>query len=93
MTLADIQACSQLTSGTKLFDSVLVFENYPTETSLPPAGPHRLHITGVTPVDHTSFPLALIASAGDRLHLRIGYDARCFEPPAIERLSRPCAPR
>jgi len=86
VTLADIQACSPLAGGTKLFDSILVFENYPTETSLQTAGRHRLRITDVTPVDHTSFPLAIVVSAGDRIQLRVGYDARRFERPAIERL-------
>jgi amino acid adenylation domain-containing protein/non-ribosomal peptide synthase protein (TIGR01720 family) len=86
VTLADIQACSPLASGTKLFDSVLVFENYPTGASVQPVSQHGLRIADVTPVDHTSFALALIASAGDCIQLRIGYDARRFERPAIERL-------
>jgi amino acid adenylation domain-containing protein/non-ribosomal peptide synthase protein (TIGR01720 family) len=86
MPLSEIQACSALPNATRLFDNILVFENYPVETISKAQGPDRLRFNEVTPVDHTSYPLAVIASADTCLRFRIGYDAGRFAPENIEGL-------
>ena len=86
MSLAEIQACSTLPNSPGLFDDILVFENYPLDTASFGYGPDRLRISEVTPVDHTSYPLAVIASADACLRFRIGYDPWRFAPEAIDGL-------
>jgi amino acid adenylation domain-containing protein len=83
MPLAEIQACSALPSGIGLFDSILVIENYPVETRSVARRPERLRLSEVTPIDHTSYPLAVIASVDVCLRFRIGYDPRRFAPDTI----------
>jgi amino acid adenylation domain-containing protein/non-ribosomal peptide synthase protein (TIGR01720 family) len=85
--LAEIQHESAVPNGVALFDSIVVFENYPMESSLPTDGHGDLRFTDLRAIDHTSYPLTVVASAGQTLQFRIGYDARRFEYAAIERLS------
>ncbi|MBB5954030.1 amino acid adenylation domain-containing protein/non-ribosomal peptide synthase protein (TIGR01720 family) [Saccharothrix tamanrassetensis] len=77
-SLADIQSWS----GTRLFDSVVVFENYPFERT--GDGPQVVEIDAV---DNTTLPLALTASVTDRLNLDLAYDPDLFDTATAERLA------
>ncbi|UYQ65424.1 non-ribosomal peptide synthetase [Streptomyces peucetius] len=70
--LADIQ---RIAGGGELFDTLVVFENYPTGDM--PAGrePGALRITGAEVSDAVHYPLALIVEPGDGLLLRFKHDA------------------
>ena len=61
-------------------------ENYPMETSLPHNDQGGLRCVEIHAIDHTSYPLTVVASAGKTLQFRIGYDSECFERASIERL-------
>ncbi|GAA0469940.1 hypothetical protein Ade02nite_32980 [Paractinoplanes deccanensis] len=52
-----------------LFDTLTVFESYPTGTAVPDAG--DLRIGGGIPVDATHYPLSLIVVPQSRLRLRL----------------------
>ncbi|MEU4743082.1 amino acid adenylation domain-containing protein [Actinosynnema sp. NPDC023658] len=78
-SLAEIQSWT----GTKLFDSVVVFENYPFERDS--AGPRVVEIDAV---DNTTLPLTLSASVTDRLNLDLAYDPELFDASTAERLAR-----
>ncbi|MFE9746688.1 non-ribosomal peptide synthase/polyketide synthase [Saccharothrix saharensis] len=68
--------------GTRLFDSVVVFENYPYERD--GAGPR---VVEVDAVDNTTLPLTLSASVTDRLDLDLAYDPDLFDTATAERLA------
>ncbi|MGH3933701.1 MAG: amino acid adenylation domain-containing protein, partial [Pseudonocardiaceae bacterium] len=84
-SLAQVQACSGVPAGVNLFDSMIVFENYPFDSSsVTQAG---LQVCQVQARETTNFPLSLQASLGDRLGLRLGYDPRLFDRATIERMT------
>jgi len=82
--LAEIQRWSGAAGREPLFQSLLVFENYP----LDPAVAERtgaLELSDVHAVERTSFPLSLAIIPGPRLRLRITHD-RLLEPATGDRL-------
>nr|APZ78729.1 nonribosomal peptide synthetase [Myxococcus sp.] len=86
-SLADIQAWSDAPNDRPLFESILVFENYPLDSStlLPRSG---LTIRDVNTHDRISYPLALVAIPGESLELRLMYSAERFSRAAAERIGR-----
>ncbi|GHE03399.1 amino acid adenylation domain-containing protein [Streptomyces alanosinicus] len=80
LPLADIQKAAGLS---ELFDTVVVFENYPTGSGALSA--RQLTVTGVTGHDATHYPVMLAVVPGTRLHLRLDHrpdlidDARAEE--------------
>jgi non-ribosomal peptide synthetase component F len=85
LSLAQVQSCSDLPAGVNLFDSVVVFENYPIDaTALDEAG---LQVRELQAVDTTNFPLSLSAYLGDQLCFDLAYDPRLFDGGTIERMA------
>ncbi len=83
--LVEIQANSQVAEGMPLFESLLVFENYPLDE----ASKHKfgdLEISKVTGVEQTNYPLTAIVIPGSQLFIRIIYDAERFEADTISRM-------
>ncbi|MFK4445890.1 amino acid adenylation domain-containing protein/non-ribosomal peptide synthase protein (TIGR01720 family) [Caballeronia udeis] len=64
-------------SAQGLFDTVVVFENYPVDTALKNASPGGLTIDNVRACDETSYPLTLGVMLGETLRLdyRFAHDA------------------
>ncbi|MGW2326184.1 non-ribosomal peptide synthase/polyketide synthase [Streptomyces sp. NPDC001700] len=86
VSLARIQALSELPAAEGLFDSMVVFENYPfDEESASGAG---IAIREVRAEDATTFPLCLRAYLGDRLGFDIAYDPALFDAATAERAAR-----
>ncbi|TMD02125.1 MAG: non-ribosomal peptide synthetase, partial [Chloroflexi bacterium] len=78
--LTEVQGWSGLPAGTALFDTLLVYENYPVgEWSWP-----ELELVRVE--DRTNYPLTLVAEPGAELSLSATYDAGRFEAQTVERL-------
>ncbi|MDT8913030.1 non-ribosomal peptide synthase/polyketide synthase [Amycolatopsis sp. PS_44_ISF1] len=66
--------------GGELFDSILVFENYPVTAGL--------GLSGLRGVETTSYPLSVVAYPGEReLELVFGYDPERFDATTVERLA------
>ncbi|MGI2903869.1 non-ribosomal peptide synthetase [Tolypothrix sp. VBCCA 56010] len=83
--LVEIQANSQVSEGMPLFESLLVFENYPLDES----SKHQfgsLEITNITGVEQTNYPLSAIAIPGSELLIRISYDTERFDAATISRM-------
>src|SRR5262249_6639427 len=75
--LAEIQSLGGLG---ELFDTLVVFENYPIDLSNRAiAGDGGLRLTEIGGHDATHYPLSLIAVPGERLQLRLGYRPHLFE--------------
>ncbi|MGW0927659.1 non-ribosomal peptide synthase/polyketide synthase [Streptomyces sp. NPDC002644] len=83
LALPRIQATGRIPSGKPLFDSMVVFENYPVDESA--AARTGVVVEEVRPEDATSFPLCLRAHLGDRLGLDLAYDPDLFDAPTAER--------
>ncbi|NEO40840.1 MAG: amino acid adenylation domain-containing protein [Moorea sp. SIOASIH] len=81
--LVDIQSWSDIPAGQQLFDSIVVFENYPTtERKLP----DNLYITDLQDIGLTNYPLTIVAIPGEQLSLRIKYNGDRFDADTIDRM-------
>src|ERR1043165_1047940 len=81
--LSEIQ---QLAGLGELFDTLVVFENYPVEHSSlsgAAAGVRHCHVRGH---DATHYPLGLVVAPGERLQLRLDYLADLFDRASVEAL-------
>ena len=84
-SLTQIQGWSGVPRGQPLFESILVFENYPIVGALSEqAG--SLEILNLQSAEQTNFPLALVAGVSGELMLKILYDQSRFEAGAIRRM-------
>jgi non-ribosomal peptide synthase protein (TIGR01720 family) len=71
----------------RLFDTVFVFENYPTDTA-GLSSTHELTITELHNRDYYHYPLTIQAVPGDELDLRIQYRTDVFDDAAIAALAQ-----
>lgn len=81
--LSDIQSCSNIPLGRRLFDSLVVFENYPLETM---RVDHGLSVDQVQYFEQSNFPFALLVVPGSRIRLIAVYDSAVFADDMIERM-------
>ncbi|HEY1245623.1 MAG TPA: condensation domain-containing protein, partial [Hyphomicrobiaceae bacterium] len=83
--LAEIQSLAGLG---ELFDTLVVFENYPIDREGLSADAGGLRLTGFSGVDATHYPLSLAARAGEGgLHLRLSYRPDVFERSSVEAIA------
>ncbi|WP_284740329.1 non-ribosomal peptide synthetase [Amycolatopsis sp. RTGN1] len=83
LPLSRIQACGDLPAGVSLFDSIVVFQNYPFDRGPRPAG-HRLVSFDVE--FGLSFPLGLCVFPGEPTVMRLIYDAELFDRATVARM-------
>jgi amino acid adenylation domain-containing protein/non-ribosomal peptide synthase protein (TIGR01720 family) len=83
--LVRIQGWSEVPGGLPLFESLLVFENYPRDAALARAG-SSLGIAAVESIEQTSYPLTVVALPAESLRLRIDYDRARFDGATARRL-------
>ncbi len=84
--LVEAQACSGVPQGTSLFDSLLVFENYPAAQPGDQLA-DGLEMTPEGAVERNGYPLSVVVAARDLLHVEITYDRACFDRERIERMA------
>jgi hypothetical protein len=73
-----LAAIQQAVGVGELFDTLVVFENYPVERAALTQQANGLKLTHVEGRDATHYPLALIVQPGDELRLR--FDGRSLPP-------------
>ena len=73
--------------GEALFDSILVFENYPVSEALQQAAPQGLVFADVHSQEQTHYPLTLVVNTGEQLSLRISHDRQYFDESAVTQLA------
>ncbi|QMU70574.1 non-ribosomal peptide synthase/polyketide synthase [Streptacidiphilus sp. P02-A3a] len=83
--LTELHGLSGLPPGTPMFDSLVVFENYPVGDAT--AGAHGLLLRDLDAREATNYPLTVVISPGERLSVELGYDPRCFDPDTAESLA------
>ena len=82
--LPQVHKWSDVAPDAPLFESILVFENYPTVTS--PEENDGAQIANFRMIEQTNYPLTLSVTPGHELRLQLNYDERRFEAATAERL-------
>ncbi|HEX6289611.1 MAG TPA: amino acid adenylation domain-containing protein [Herpetosiphonaceae bacterium] len=77
LPLVEIQRCADVPPGQPLFESILVFENYPL-TDLSDSWSGSVRLEDVQFYEQTNYPLTVAAFPGAELGLRISYDCQRF---------------
>nr|QEO74904.1 AMP-dependent synthetase and ligase [uncultured bacterium] len=85
ISLAEAHACSDLPADTSLFDSIVVFENYPVDHDA--ASANGLELVEVTATEVAGCPLALVVYPGDGLRLSLRYDPELFTADTARELA------
>ncbi|WP_272819497.1 condensation domain-containing protein, partial [Scytonema hofmannii] len=72
-SLVEIQSLSDIPRGTSLFESIVVFENYPVDAdTLQDDG--GLTVADFRGIEHANYPLTVVAGPGEQLWLKVSYD-------------------
>ncbi|HEX3220805.1 MAG TPA: condensation domain-containing protein, partial [Candidatus Limnocylindria bacterium] len=82
--LAEIQ---QLVGLGELFDTLVVFENYPVEGGSLSAAAGGVRLCHASGHDATHYPLSLMVAPGERLELRLDYRPDLFDRSSVEALA------
>lgn len=83
--LVDIHACTDVPTRHALFDSIVIFENYPVDSALD-AQAQALRIDEVEVHEQTGFPLTLTAAPGERIPLKLSWETTRFDTEDATRL-------
>ena len=83
--LVQIQGWSDVPRGLPLFESMLVFENYPVDAALRERNRDPV-IRNARVIERQNYPLALFAIPGAELRLRLLYNADRFDTATIARM-------
>jgi amino acid adenylation domain-containing protein len=84
-SLVDIQGVSEIPRNQPLFESIVVFENYPVNLTLQ-ALPGNLKIADRQALGETNYPLTVVAIPSDELVIKINYDRNRFDADTIDRM-------
>ncbi|HEY0172221.1 MAG TPA: amino acid adenylation domain-containing protein, partial [Pyrinomonadaceae bacterium] len=84
-SLAEVQRSSDMPHGTPLFESLLVFENYPMDATLGGLEGH-LKLGDVRSFELTNYPLTVVALPGAELSLQALFTSDRFDAATVERL-------
>ena len=78
--LAQVQRWCDLPAGAPLFESILVFENFPFDSSRDGGGPASLRMREIRSFVGETFPLDLTVIPGAEISLQAKFDAGRFAP-------------
>ncbi|MDM3885477.1 amino acid adenylation domain-containing protein [Pseudomonas sp. BCRC 81390] len=73
--------------GDALFDSILVFENYPVAEALQQGAPAGLRFGDVAVQEQTNYPLTLVVELGTTLSMQYSHDRALWSDETIGRLA------
>ncbi len=85
--LLQVQQWAGLPRGRALFESILVYENFPVGAGAAGGGA-PLTVCEIGTYDSTNYPLTLIAAPGERMSLRFMHDPRRIDNATVDRLAR-----
>ena len=80
--LVDIQGWSNMPRGMPMFESIVVFENYPA-VQTNKAGKQELEFLDFSGFYKTNYPLNILGNPGSELQIGINYDCRRFEAATV----------
>ncbi|ONI80244.1 hypothetical protein ALI22I_43490 [Saccharothrix sp. ALI-22-I] len=85
VSLAELQGWSDVPGGVDLFDSILVFENYPVDDEA--AAEHGLALRDLHAVETTNYALSVGIRPGEEMAVELGYDPALFDTATVERIA------
>jgi len=85
-SLVEIQGWSDIPRGTPLFESIVVFENFPLASATQDLG-GDLNIEDVRLFERANYPLTLLVIPDEQLELQLTYATERFDAAAIMRMS------
>lgn len=83
----EIQRNSEVPWRYRVFDSLIVFQNYVIDDSARRLG-EKIQIQDFVGPVHTNYPVLLLAEPGERLRLTLIYDRKSISAATIERWKR-----
>jgi surfactin family lipopeptide synthetase C len=84
-SLAEIQLLSEIPTGLPLFESILVFENYPIDSNEQETK-KTLEISHISCFERTNYPVTVVINPEAQLSGRIVYDTSRFDSQTIARM-------
>ncbi|WP_163864728.1 non-ribosomal peptide synthetase, partial [Myxococcus eversor] len=84
-SLVEVRRWSEVPSSEPLFESLVIYENYPMEAGLSTPS-DELVVRNPTSMEVDHHPLTLMALPGHELLLRLTYDARRFDAAVVRRM-------
>jgi amino acid adenylation domain-containing protein/non-ribosomal peptide synthase protein (TIGR01720 family) len=84
-SLTEIQSCSEIPRNQAMFDSIVVFENYPIDQVLRTDNP-ILQVSEVHSHEWTHYPLTLVVIPNDNVRVELQYQTSNYEPVFLRRL-------
>ena len=86
--LVEIAGWSEVPRGTQLFESILVFDNYPFDRSMAAQVRQRtgLEVRDLSVLEQTNSPLTITISPGAELGLKLSYEKEWFDEETISRM-------
>jgi amino acid adenylation domain-containing protein len=85
-SLVQVQGWSEVPRGLPLFESILVFENFPAVDSSVKEQGKAFEISDVQTLEQTNYPLTILASSDAEASLTIRYDRSRFDDVTITRM-------
>ncbi|MEO8593989.1 MAG: amino acid adenylation domain-containing protein [Candidatus Solibacter sp.] len=85
VSLVDLHGWSDVAPGAPLFESILVFENYPVDPALHETG-QSLGIVQAKLHEQTTYPLSLLAMPGKELRITAVFDVRRYDSQSAARI-------
>ena len=82
VSLTDLTSWSDVQNGAPLFNSILVFENYPNVGH----ENHWFKLTNTQIIDPTHYSLSCVITPGDKFVIRLAYDQNVIAAESIQRL-------
>jgi amino acid adenylation domain-containing protein/non-ribosomal peptide synthase protein (TIGR01720 family) len=74
--------------GETLFDTILVFENYPVSEVLEQGAPEGIRFGEVSSREQTHYPLSIAVGVGENLTLHYSYDRGEISPATVQRINQ-----
>ncbi|WP_442938107.1 amino acid adenylation domain-containing protein [Nostoc sp.] len=84
-SLVEIQGWSEVPRNTSLFESIVVFENYPVDAAVQEHN-YGFDLDNIHSIEQTNYPLTVVAAPGKQLLVKISYDTSRFDDAAIARM-------
>ncbi|MFZ1289538.1 MAG: amino acid adenylation domain-containing protein [Melioribacteraceae bacterium] len=84
--LYKIQKLSEIPNNESLFNTLVVFENYPVSETLEDSS-EELKIVEIDSFEKTNYPLTIVISPGKQIGIEIAYDTMEFDDFAIEQIA------
>jgi hypothetical protein len=85
--LVEVQGWSDVSRSLPLFESIVVFENYPVP-KIVKKGKEDLELREITAFYRTNYPLTVVGHPGSNLNIGINYDCRRFDSATITSILR-----